>query len=242
MNFIIAGQRFECIVRYRQRRTIELKLLNSQQLQLSVPLSCQLTEVEAFVKKHSKWILNTQQKLLTHEQAAQRYLVAAGAIVPFMGKDYSLQVRYDGSDSTLKLTTDSLIVTLSVDVRDNCQPYLTKILYDWYGNHAAAMLYKQTQLWSTNIGVSPRKICIRDSKTRWGSCSNLGNINYSWRIILTPLNVIEYLVVHELCHLKELNHSSRFWQLVESNLPEYKQSKQWLKQHGSILMDFMINR
>lgn len=85
------------------------------------------------------------------------------------------------------------------------------------------------------LGVSYGNITIRDQKTRWGSCSSKGNLSFNWRLILAPPNVLDYVVVHELCHRKEMNHSPKFWALVESVMPDYKQYRKWLKENGNKL-------
>ena len=86
------------------------------------------------------------------------------------------------------------------------------------------------------MGVSFGRITIRDQKTRWGSCSARGNLNFNWRLILAPLEVLDYVVVHELAHRREMNHSDRFWKQVESVLPDYTWRKAWLKKNGDLLM------
>ena len=85
------------------------------------------------------------------------------------------------------------------------------------------------------IGVTHGAITIRDQKTRWGSCSAKGNLNFNWRLMLAPPRILDYLVVHELCHRKEMNHSKAFWNAVEMVLPDYKELRKWLKQYGTTL-------
>ena len=85
------------------------------------------------------------------------------------------------------------------------------------------------------------KISIKELRTKWGSCSSLKNLNFNWRIIFAPKNVLKYLVVHEICHLKEMNHSDKFWNLVEKVDPNYKESRLWLKKNGRQLYNYLPN-
>jgi predicted metal-dependent hydrolase len=88
------------------------------------------------------------------------------------------------------------------------------------------------------LGVEVSRIQIRDQRTRWGSCSAAGNLSFNWRLVLAPFDVLDYVVVHEVCHLREANHSRRFWRLVETRRPNWREQKAWLDQHGPELLAF----
>ena len=88
------------------------------------------------------------------------------------------------------------------------------------------------------LEVEVNRIQIRDQRTRWGSCSPNGNLSFNWRLVLAPFDVLDYVVVHEVCHLREPNHSRRFWRLVESRRPEWRRQKAWLDEHGPELLAF----
>ena len=88
------------------------------------------------------------------------------------------------------------------------------------------------------IGVRPERIQIRDQRSRWGSCSTRGTLSFNWRLVLAPFDVLDYVVVHELCHLRVPNHSRRFWQLVETRRPDWRERKGWLDEHGPELLAF----
>ena len=91
---------------------------------------------------------------------------------------------------------------------------------------------------AARLGVAYERIAIRDQRTRWGSCSSRGTLSFSWRLILAPAEVLEYVVVHELCHVREPNHSPRFWALLESARPSFRTEKAWLRRHGWELLAF----
>ncbi len=100
---------------------------------------------------------------------------------------------------------------------------------------AAETIALRVQHYAPMLGVHPGKISIRDQKTRWGSCSSSGTLSFNWRLILAPPQVLDYVVVHELSHMRQMNHSKAFWSTVESIMPDYKQWDQWLKDHGKEL-------
>jgi predicted metal-dependent hydrolase len=88
------------------------------------------------------------------------------------------------------------------------------------------------------LGVEPKRIQIRDQRSRWGSCSTTGTLSFNWRLVLAPFEVLDYVVVHELCHLREPNHSRRFWKLVENRRPDWREQRAWLNEHGPELLAF----
>jgi predicted metal-dependent hydrolase len=88
------------------------------------------------------------------------------------------------------------------------------------------------------LGVEPTRIQIRDQRSRWGSCSTRGTLSFNWRLVLAPFEVLDYVVVHELCHLREPNHSSRFWKLVEGRRPDWRRQRAWLHEYGPELLAF----
>jgi predicted metal-dependent hydrolase len=109
------------------------------------------------------------------------------------------------------------------------------LLVEWYKRQAKTIIKERVETWSKQMRLSYNRIAIKDQKTRWGSCSSLRNLNFNWRLVMAPLPVLDYVVVHELAHLVEMNHSKRFWDLVETHFPAYPECKRWLKQYGPTL-------
>ena len=115
---------------------------------------------------------------------------------------------------------------------EKLEPEEVKKLKKEARNHLASL----TEYWAEKIGVSYGRISIRGQKTRWGSCSSKGNLNYNYLLVLCPDDVIEYVVIHELCHRIYMNHSKRFWEKIEEFCPNYRQARKWLKQNGNSLI------
>lgn len=118
--------------------------------------------------------------------------------------------------------------------------YLTDAEIRELAEKALKILPDRVRWFAERIGVSYGRITIRNQKTCWGSCSSKGNLNFNCLLMLTPPEVIDYVVVHELCHRLEMNHSRRFWELVERELPDYRERRRWLKENGSVLMRRML--
>lgn len=109
------------------------------------------------------------------------------------------------------------------------------LMIEWYRIQAKQVLTEQAARYACSTGFSYKKINITGAQKRWGSCSSSGNLNFSWRLVMAPVEVIEYVVVHELVHLREQNHSPRFWKLVSEVLPEYGNRRSWLNEKGYLL-------
>ena len=116
------------------------------------------------------------------------------------------------------------------------QPKWSEADYAKARSLARTVFRQKAALYAGIMGVTFGTITIRDQKTRWGSCSARGNLNFNWRLILAPEPVLDYVVIHELAHRKEMNHSSRFWETVEAVMPDYKNQRQWLRDQGDRLM------
>ena len=101
-----------------------------------------------------------------------------------------------------------------------------------YKKEAKTVITRLCRIYAEQMGVSCGKITIREQKTRWGSCSSAGNLNYNWKLVLMPEHVMDYVVIHELAHRKEMNHSARFYAVVAQQMPDYKVWQSWLKEHG----------
>lgn len=120
----------------------------------------------------------------------------------------------------------------SVQKRDQ---YVQGALTDWYRAHALEKLQEKMERFSQAVGVTPSSVGIKTFKGRWGSCSTKGNLLLNWKVIIAPNRIVDYVVVHELCHLHEHNHSPRFWQHVARVIPDYVECRQWLKASGKRL-------
>ena len=112
---------------------------------------------------------------------------------------------------------------------------LERAVERWYRRHAREIVSEAVAQEGARLGLAPARIAIRDQRTRWASCSSRGTLSFSWRLVLAPPEVLRYVVVHELCHLREANHGPAFWALVERALPDWRLRRDWLRAHGAEL-------
>ncbi len=158
--------------------------------------------------------------------------LTSGHPMPYRGRTYSLEIRKTLDKPQVKIDGDRLTVNF---YKEHPEVPVQVPLVKWYRRKAQHYIISRTAYWSEEMGLSFNKIFIKDQDSRWGSCSSLRNLNFNWRIIMAPDEVIDYLLIHELAHLKEMNHSTAFWKLVAQYDPEYKLHRQWLKDNGKAI-------
>ena len=124
---------------------------------------------------------------------------------------------------------------LQVSLKNSLPLVVKEALRDWYAGQTEARLKELIPLWTARMGVVPGKIKVANQRKRWGSCSPKGDLRFNARLSMMPPTILESVVVHELAHIKEHNHSKRFWSIVESVLPDYKARRRWLQTNGSPL-------
>ena len=128
-----------------------------------------------------------------------------------------------------------LVAIILDTVAEQEQEQIKPLLEDWYQSHAEVLLKEKIKRFTKAIGVTPKSVSVKNYKSSWGSCSNRGEISFNWRIILAPHRIIDYVVIHELCHLLEHNHSSRYWKLVEQHVPDWRDCRDWLKNKDLVI-------
>ena len=217
------------VVRTKRKKTASIKVIDGL-VQAVVPSQLSNTSIKELVQKSIPWI---RAKLREQSQAVtlkpKKYI--SGESFSYLGKNYHLKVLF-GNQCEVKLFRGKLEVRVS---RNSKECDIRNALADWYKCHALKRLIEKTKRYAGIIGVSPKSISVRNYKSRWGSCSSNGDICYNWRIIIAPHQIIDYVVVHELCHLRYLNHSPAYWESVKKVLPDYPVCRKWLRAQGAVL-------
>lgn len=143
---------------------------------------------------------------------------------------------YAGKDTRVIFREGSFSIYLSSKLKESRrQTEAASALKQWLHSRASEEIGRRTAQLSSEMGVSYNQIRIKDTKTRWGSCSSKKNLNFNFRLIMAPEAVMDYVIIHELCHLKHMNHSNEFWSAVADYMPEYETYKNWLKENGGEL-------
>lgn len=224
----------------KNRNSVQLKIQSSTHLEITAPTKFPTDNIEKILQQKSRWIL---KKILYLETVAKNPLnktISHGATLLYLGRPHTLIfVETKNNQGKIYDKDQQIFIPIFSSTLNLKDPSMEIRLQHWYRQQAQQQLLEKTVFWSNEIAVQPQRITIKDQKTRWGSCSSKRNINYNWRIIMAPPAVIDYLVIHELCHLRFPNHSTLFWQEVARFSPNFKEHRTWLKNNGAMLMGIL---
>lgn len=195
---------------------------------LTIPQNGSLRTAQDFAKRHSAWLEERLAKVPTP------ITLLAGAYLPLRGVEHQL-ISSGTSRGTVRAMEKDGQPCLQVSGETD---HFSRRLTDWLKREARTDLTKSVDRFSTQLGRKPSGLSIRDTRTRWGSCSSTGRLSFSWRLILAPPWILDYVAAHEVAHLAEMNHSQRFWRLTEDLFPATPDARQWLRDHGTSLHRF----
>lgn len=210
-----------------KRRTIALEIGRDASLLVRAPYRTPLAFIEKIVIEKHCWIRGKQAFVRKKDNALAPKKFVNGEEFLYLGKMYKLELVDELNEVSVFNNGFRILRGNSSAVKE--------ILTAWYKEEACRKISERASFYSSLSGLSCTKIRISDAQKRWGSCSSKGNLNFSWRLIMAPLKVIDYVVVHELAHLEQKNHAKGFWNKVKTIMPDYNQHREWLKENGTLL-------
>ncbi len=192
---------------------------------LTLPSRTAIAAAERFAAGHAGWIAARLARL------PERVAFEPGASLPFRGVPHRLVLR-TGRSGVVRIDTEGGEPVISVA----CEPeHFTRRIRDFLALEARRDLTAVVEIYAAKLGQRPVRITVRDTRSRWGSCTAGGALNFSWRLILAPPMVLDYLVAHEMAHLREMNHAPRFWSLLRGLCANVDDAEAWLKRNGTAL-------
>lgn len=229
--FTLDGETLAVRVRESRRARMTRVIVGPRRpLEIIVPRSSSDADVDAFLESKRGWI---ETKVVSAREIAARPphlgLEHPGA-VPVAGGRVPVE-RLNGRRAVAELRDGRLLVR-------GPQASSTEAIERWYRREARKRMLEAVMREANRLGLQYNSMGIRDQRTRWGSCSPRGNLSFSWRLLLAPCEVLEYVVVHELLHLREPNHTKAFWRLVEAARPGWQEQARWLREHGQELHEY----
>lgn len=218
--------------RHSQARRYTLRIhAASRDVVLTMPPRGSVKQAREFAQKNGAWIAARLRRL------PDAMPFAHGTLLPLRGVSHRIDHR--------KSTRGTVWIETGADMPLLCvageAPHLSRRVRDFLKREAKRDLETASGTAARALGVTVKRVSVRDQSSRWGSCSSTGVLSYSWRLILAPSFVLDYLAVHEVAHLIEMNHSRRFWRLVEKICPDMGRAKAWLDAHGADLHRFGLD-
>ncbi len=221
----------------RKARHMRLQIDNAGDFTLVAPWLMPKFVIKSFLTKHTPWIKKQWLKIEKQKKLRPKFNYQTGDTFYYFGEKVNLIVNpSDKKKPNIKIRDDQMIITLHRQIsKDDGVRAVKKAIENFYRKKAEEVVHDRLQFFNEHYKFKYNRVTLRNQKTRWGSCSYLKNLNFNWRLIMAPIEVMDYVVVHELCHLKEMNHSKRYWSLVAEVIPNYKEVRKWLKNNHYLL-------
>ena len=191
---------------------------------LTHPRETSTSIIKNFIQNHLNWL---SDKL---SQIPNRVEFCDGAVLPILGEHYVIRHCPENFGNVwIQLNESNLPMDLCVS---GMSEHIPRRIKDWIKIKAREEMRTRSQNYAKILDRNINKVTVKDTKSRWGSCSSKGEINYNWKIIMAPDKIIDYLIVHELCHMIHFNHSKQFWSKVQEYISDYKERRLWLKNNS----------
>jgi len=211
------------------RRTISLQICDDATLIVKAPLRVKNNIINQVILKQHKWLKKKKKEILSRDIKFIEKQFVSGEKYFYLGKLYPLKI-VQNNEMKYPLILSNGYFCLQKNIFDGKSAFII-----WYKKAAREKILQRVDWYSEKTGFSFNRVKISNARKQWGSCTNIGNLSFSWRLIMTPLPVLDYVVIHELVHLVEKNHSNSFWDKVQFFMPDYKVQKNWLKKNGYLL-------
>ncbi|PXW24371.1 M48 family metallopeptidase [Paraburkholderia caballeronis] len=226
-------------LQYRLRRSARRSIgfsIDGTGLTITAPRWVTLADIETAIAEKQRWIFAKLSEWQTRveQRALPRIEWSDGAQVPYLGKPVRVTL------GAAELSFDATARVLALPLPPHADPQQIKDrVQGWLQHEATRIFGERLRAYAPKLGVEFRSYALSSAATRWGSCSSDGRIRLNWRLIHFPLSIVDYVVAHELAHLREMNHSPRFWKTVESIFPEFREARKALRQHPPELVPAM---
>lgn len=212
---------------YSDRKTLSLIVERDRSVVVRAPKGMTEEHIHQVVEEKRLWLYEKMKHPAKYPLQTVRKEFVSGETLLYLGRNYRLELT-DENFSEVRFHS-CFIISRSQRVRAK------DLLQEWYMQRAIEKLVPKVEHYARAMGVGYNKILVSNLKYSWATCTLKKNLNFNWRIIRAPMAVIEYVIIHELAHLLELNHSERFWNVVAIQLPDYDRAKEWLRENGERL-------
>jgi predicted metal-dependent hydrolase len=221
------------IIKSKRIKTSEI-IVESDKVTIRTPLNKSQSDIEGIISGKASWILKKQKEYKETIPHVIKSTYEEGSTLPYLGRNYPLRIATNQSEDNIKFVDGEFAIRIKLSKVSPAK--IKKIYEDWLLKKAKSVFKHKVDEYSKKVGVRIEKIVIKHLKNRWGSMAKEGSINLNVNLLKAPEDVIDYIILHELCHLKIKEHSHHYWDHVRRYMPNYQQKIEWLKASGNHLI------
>jgi hypothetical protein len=209
-----------------KRKNIALMVTHDATLVVRAPMRTPLSYIEKLIEEKSTWIERKMREFEKRPKADKKTFFEGEEFL-YLGKKYKLEIV---EGTKIKITEDLRLLFPKVFLwRAKAR------MHDWYKKQAQVEISERTKVIASKLNLEYSTLKISNAKTNWGSCGPKNSLNFNWRLIMAPEGVVDYVIIHELMHILEKNHSAKFWNKVATVMPEYRTARKWLRENSKVL-------
>jgi predicted metal-dependent hydrolase len=216
-----------------RRKSISIIVHHTKRVEIKAPTGTPTSFIHGLAEKKVTWIVKRLMILDSMKVLQVERQYREGELFFFLGSPCTLSLMRVTGTGGIRYDEGNLMVTIPYSLPDHDHPrYIRQIVLDWYRDQASRVIREQIQDYATIIGVGPPSFKLKNVRRRWGSCNHENKLNFNIRLVMAPINLIEYVVLHELCHIMHKNHSREFWESLREVMPDYRERRNLLKREG----------
>lgn len=232
-----AGTIIKYTIEKRKRKTISIQIDINGDIKVVAPVNVNKQYISDIVLKKGKWILETREKVLKNMNEKVIREIKDGSTFLFLGKEYPLQLIYDYSLKYIEVSLNECEGKFVIKANTDDKEKIKKELEKWYRSKTMEIVLEKIKKYENKFKNKVTEVKVKEQKRRWASCTYKNAILFNWRCSMAREDVVEYIVVHEMCHFDYKNHSKDFWNRVAGIMPDYKEKHEYLRKNG---MNFYI--
>lgn len=233
LSIDVENKKIDFDVEYRKRKTMSIQIDSEGMVLVIAPKGLAKEQIREVVRSKSKWIDKKLKEIKEIGYKPEVRNFVDGELFMYLGEKFPLKIELDDDIRKPNIMISQGEILIQTPYND--ASLLKKVVEKWYRERCLDVISKRVDYYKQFVGKGPNRIRVKEQKKRWGSCTFRGDILFNWRCVMAPLDIIDYIVVHEMCHLIHMNHSKEYWKSVESVLPDYRERREWLKKYGVFL-------
>lgn len=228
------------IKRGKRTKTVALLIQPNTSVIVLTPRLLSKETIRQIVIRRAGWIIRQTEKIKRLRAACPSKEFVSGESFPYLGRQYRLKVTRTNSltNFNCKLIGGRFHIRINDNLKSKeASEFVRQKLVEWYMAKAEEKIKERIAKYAALVGKHPQKVIVKEQEKRWGSCSHAQTVRFNWKIVMAPLSILDYVIVHELCHMVINNHSDKFWGRLRSIIPDYPKKRKWLKENSVFLAE-----